>query len=168
MPETPQTHDVVAARTLPVVPHEAWRVWTEPGLVRQWWCPGPFTCPVAVLDVRDGGTSLLGMRAPAEMGGATTYTAWTYTLVDEASALHYDLRFVDADGHHVGPAASGLDGVPDPVPHVVTFEPADGGTRLTVVERGYTNQASRDLSAAGLEECLDKVAALARTMTAGA
>lgn len=164
MPETEQTYDVVATRRLPVTPHEAWRVWTEPGLVRQWWCPGPFTCPVAVLDVREGGTSLLGMRAPAEMGGATTYTSWTYTLVDAPHELRHDLRFVDADGHHLGPAASGLDGVPDPVPHLVTFEPTDDGTRLTVIERGYTTEASRDLSAAGLEACLDKVDALTRVM----
>jgi hypothetical protein len=44
------------------------------------------------------------------------------------------------------------------VPHVVTFEPrAGGGTRLTVTEYGYTDAAARDLSRAGLEQCLDKL-----------
>jgi hypothetical protein len=46
----------------------------------------------------------------------------------------------------------------------VTFETADDGTRITVTERGYASEASRDLSAAGLEACLDKVAALTRVM----
>jgi hypothetical protein len=46
---------------------------------------------------------------------------------------------------------------------VVTLRPADGGcTELTVREFGYGTAEARDISRAGLEQCLDKMAALYR------
>jgi uncharacterized protein YndB with AHSA1/START domain len=45
------------------------------------------------------------------------------------------------------------------VPHVVTFTPtADGGTELSITESGYTTPQARDMSQAGLNQCLDKLA----------
>ena len=29
--------------------------WTRPELLRQWWGPGPVTCPEAEVDLREGG-----------------------------------------------------------------------------------------------------------------
>ena len=36
----------------------------------------------------------------------------------------------------------------------------EGGTELTVTEHGYTTEEARDLSRAGMEQCLDKMAAI--------
>ena len=60
------------------------------------------------------------------------------------------------------PAATGIPpGVPYDVLHVVTFEAAgDGGTEMTVTEYGYTTEQAHDLSKAGMEQCLDKMAAI--------
>jgi uncharacterized protein YndB with AHSA1/START domain len=40
------------------------RAWTEPELLKQWFTPRPWTAPVAVLDVRPGGSNLIIMRDP--------------------------------------------------------------------------------------------------------
>jgi hypothetical protein len=46
---------------------------------------------------------------------------------------------------------------------VVTLQPADGGrTELTVREFGYGAAEARDVSRAGLEQCLDKMEAIFR------
>ena len=47
--------------------------------------------------------------------------------------------------------------------HVVTLRPvSDGRTELTVREFGYRTAEARDVSQAGLEQCLDKMVAMFR------
>jgi uncharacterized protein YndB with AHSA1/START domain len=41
-----------------------WRAWTEPELLKQWFCPAPWTVARAELDVRPGGASLIVMQGP--------------------------------------------------------------------------------------------------------
>ena len=151
--------EVHASRSFPVPVERAYAAWTEPDLVRQWWGPAGFTCPVARMDVREGGVSLLAMRAPAEYGGADMYNTWTYSRVEPGERLDYTMRFATADGRTIAPAEAGIPaGVPDTVPHVVTFERlGDGRSGITVTESGYTDPAARDLSRAGLDQCLDKL-----------
>ena len=58
-----------------------WKAWTEPDHVMRWWGPQGFTCPLARLDFREGGRSLVCMRAPTEFGGQDMYSTWTYTKI---------------------------------------------------------------------------------------
>ena len=52
-------------------------------------------------------------------------------------------------------------GVPDEGHHAVSLTPTPGGgTRFRMVEEGYTTTEARDLSQSGLEQCVDKMAAL--------
>jgi uncharacterized protein YndB with AHSA1/START domain/predicted enzyme related to lactoylglutathione lyase len=154
------THDLVVTRVLDAPVEEVWRAWTEPENVMRWWGPTGFTAPRADLDVRVGGTSLVCMRAPAEYGGQDMYNTWTYRSVVPPERLEFDLRFTDADGVPLE-EASIPPGVPSQVPHVVTLRPLQGGrTEMTVQESGYATAEARDISRAGLEQCLDKMAAL--------
>jgi hypothetical protein len=61
----------------------------------------------------------------------------------------------------VDPATMGMPpGIPPEVSHVVTFEAVDGNrTQLTVTEYGYTSDQIVEVSRAGMEQCLDKMAA---------
>jgi hypothetical protein len=44
---------------------------------------------------------------------------------------------------------------------VITFKAVgEGRTEMTVTEHGYTTEQARDLSKAGMEQCLDKMAAI--------
>ena len=134
-----------------------WRAWTDPDYVTQWWGPTGFTCPLAQLDFRVGGTSLVCMRAPAEYGGQDMYTTWTYRRIEPTTLIEYDVRFTDGKGGDVPRPP----GVPPVVPHLVTFTSvAADRTSMTVTEFGYPDEQVRDQSKMGLEQCLDKMAAM--------
>lgn len=151
------THDLTSTRTLPVPPAEAWLAWERPDYVKQWWGPDGFTCPVADVDVREGGRTLVCMNAP---GFGDLYNTWTYSRIVPHERIEYVLRFTDESG---APHEPPMPGVPSEVPHVVTFEPLpDGGTVLTVTELGYATAEAARLSQQGLEQCLDKLVAIFR------
>jgi uncharacterized protein YndB with AHSA1/START domain len=157
-----RTSDVAARRMYPVPVEAVWTAWTVSELVRRWWGPEGFTCPLARMDVRAGGVSLLAMQAPQQYGGGRTYNTWSYGVVEPMARLEYVMRFADPTGATISPADAGIPpGVPDGVPHVVTFTPrADGGTELSITESGYTTAQARDMSQTGLDQCLDKLAAV--------
>jgi uncharacterized protein YndB with AHSA1/START domain len=160
------TYDVVITRVLDVPVGEAWMAWSDPEYVTRWWGPAGFTSPSAEMDFRVGGASLVCMRAPAEYGGQDMYNTWTYTRIDPYGRIEFVSNFADEDGTHLDPADMGMPpGVPRDVPHEIVFKAAgENRTEVTVTEHGYTNEQARDLSKAGMEQCLDKMAAIfART-----
>jgi hypothetical protein len=71
-------------------------------------------------------------------------------------------NFADPQGNRVVPADLGIPpGVPDDGEHLVTFYDLGGGrTEMTVVEHGYTVEETRNMSQTGLEQCVDKMAAI--------
>ena len=151
------THDLSVTRLLDAPPEQAWLAWSDGDHVRRWWGPVGFTSPSAEMDFRVGGTSLVCMRAPAEYGGQDMYNSWTYREITPPERIEFVLDFVDADGKPLD-EASIPPGVPREVRHVVTLRPADSGrTELTVSEFGYGTAEARDISLAGLEQCLDKM-----------
>ncbi len=56
--------ELVILRYVEAPPEKLYRAWTEPDLLKQWFAPLPYTTPVAELDVRPGGSSLIIMRGP--------------------------------------------------------------------------------------------------------
>jgi len=109
-----------------------------------------------------GGASLVCMRAPEEYGGQDTYHRWTYTSIDPHERIEFVSNFADKEGRHLDPAVMGMpQGVLREVPHVIVFKAAgDDKTEITVTEYGYTTEEARDLSRVGMEQCLDKMAAM--------
>jgi uncharacterized protein YndB with AHSA1/START domain len=57
------------------------------------------------MDVREGGTSLVGMRSPE---GQVMYNTWTYEEIVPMKRLVYMVRFADEEGNAVDPVAQGL------------------------------------------------------------
>jgi uncharacterized protein YndB with AHSA1/START domain len=88
------------------------------------------------------------------------YNTWTYTKIFPMERIEFTLNFADKEGNKLDPATLGLPtGVPQDVRHVITFKSVGGNkTEMTVTEYGYTSEQAHDLSKAGLEECLDKMA----------
>ena len=149
------TFDVVGTRDIPAPLDAAWKSWTDPAYVLQWWGPNGFTCTVAEMDVRVGGRSLVCMSAP-DWGYPALYSTWTYTLVDAPGRLEFVHNMSDEHG-----TTMDAEGIPRDVRHVITFETiAPELTRLTVRESSYPTAEARDLSGRGLEECLDKLVAI--------
>jgi uncharacterized protein YndB with AHSA1/START domain len=159
---TPADHDtplrdLVVRRELAAPVSAVWRAFTEDAEVMKWWGPEQFTAPVARMDVRVGGKSVVCMRSP---DGHEFYSVWRYTRVIPGHSLEYVFNLSDPDGNEVDPTSLGMPPeFPRDVPHVVTFESQANGTRteLVVTERGYGPGPFYDLSKAGLEQCLDKL-----------
>lgn len=120
---------------------------------------------MADVDLRVGGRTFVAMRAPAEFGGGDMYSTWTFTEVMPHSRIAYTFNFADPEGNRLVPADLGMEpGIPDDGQHEVTFDDlGDGRTEMTIIEHGYTTKGARDLSQAGLEQCIDKMAAIYAT-----
>ena len=102
------------------------------------------------------------MRAPDEMGGFEHFNTWSYEQIVPEVRLEFISQFADRQGNAIDPASVGIPpGIPKEVPHVLTFASRpDGGTDFTVTEYGYTSPDVVELSRAGMDQCLDKLAAL--------
>ena len=152
-----ETKDLVVTRTFDAPVAEVWKYWAESEGVKKWWGPTGFTAPLARMDFREGGTSLVCMRAP---NGQDFYNTWTYRKIEPLKRIEFILGWADKDGQKIDPVTMGLPpDIPQEVRHVVTFKDVNGKTELTVVEYGYKSDQTHDLSKAGLEQCLDKMAA---------
>jgi hypothetical protein len=114
------------------------------------------------MDFREGGTSLVGMRASQEFGGQDLYNTWTYGKIVPLKEFEYIQRFTDRDGTAFDPGQAGFPAdIPSEVRNVNIFKDlGDGQTELTVTEYGYGSEQAWDLSRQGLQECLDKMAAI--------
>lgn len=158
-----ETYDVDVVREFNAPAGRVWAAWTEPDDLRRWWGPAGFTCPRAEADVRPGGRILVTMRAPEEWGGFEQHSTWNITELEPLRHIRYVFNFADADGNRITPTEAGIPavGVPEDGHHeVMLTDLGDGRTRLHMTERGYGTQEARDMSQSGLEQCLDKMAAL--------
>ena len=156
-----KTRNMAVNRVIDVPVDQVWKAWSDSNYVKQWWGPTGFTCPLAEMDFREGGTSLVCMRAPEEFGGMDMYNTWTYRKIVPMEQIEFIQNFADQNGNQVDPAELGIPpGVPHEVPHVITFKALNGNqTELTVTESGYTSDQAHDISKVGMEQCLDKMSA---------
>jgi uncharacterized protein YndB with AHSA1/START domain len=148
--------DLVVTRIFDRPIEQVWKAWVDPKQVMRWWGPTGFTSPIARMDFREGGTSLVCMRSP---DGHDFYNTWTYRKIVPMQHIEFILNFADKDGNKIDPAQIGLPAdIPQEVQHVVTFKAlGENKTAMTVTECGYTSDQTLDLSKVGLEQCLDKM-----------
>ena len=59
-----EANDLIITRTLRAPRSTLWRAWTDPELLRQWWCPAPWTTEVHAFDLRAGGAFHTFMQGP--------------------------------------------------------------------------------------------------------
>ena len=157
----PKKRDLVVTRLFDAPIELVWKAWIDPEHVMRWWGPTGFTSPSAIMDFREGGTSLVCMRAPKDFGGQDMYNTWTYNKIVPMQRIEYILRFADKDGNKVAPVELGLPAdMPQDVRHLVTFKAVgDNTTEMTVTEYDWTVGQMMEMSRMGLEQCLDKMAA---------
>lgn len=152
------TSKMIIARTFDAPLAEVWNAWVQAEVVKRWWGPVGFTAPVARIDFKVGGVSLVCMRSP---DGFEIFNTWTYTQITPMSKIEFVQHFTDATGKVIEPSSIGLpQGIPHQVPHVITFR--DLGrekTEITIVESGYTNAQVVEISRSGMASVLEKLAA---------
>ncbi len=162
VPETAEQQDLVITRVLHAPVELVWRAWTESELIMKWWGPAGFTCPGAVMDVREGGKSILCMRAPAWFGGQDMYSSWEYRKVIPMERIELIHNLCDKDGNRMEPSALGMPpDFPTDQLQIVEFKSLDtGSTELTVTEYGWTPGTMMKMAEMGMNQSLDKMAAM--------
>ncbi len=162
MSPEPEIRDLVFTRVFDAPVERVWKAWTDAEDVKYWWGPDRFTAPLARLEVRPGGTSLVCMRAPAEFGGQDMYSTWHYRDVVPLQRLVYLHNLADADGRTLDPVTLGLPpDFPQDVRNTITFKAlSPTRTELTVTEHDWPVGQMREMSRLGMEQCLDKMARL--------
>lgn len=105
------------SRTLKAPRALAFKAWTDPKMVQQWWGPKHFTNPVCEMDVRPGGQIAITMRGP---DGTDYAMAGEFKEILEPERLQF-IAWVDQAGKRVLETLN-----------TVTFEEKDGVTVMTL------------------------------------
>jgi uncharacterized protein YndB with AHSA1/START domain len=149
---------IEVTKTLNAPVEMVWQVWVDPELVKRWWGPKYFTSPVAKIDFREGGKSLVSMKAPKEMGGQEFFSIWEYMKIIPLKTIEFIQSLADEDGNKIDPTKVGMPpDFPTDIKTVVTFTAvADGKTEMTVTEYADFGTIS-NFAQIGLEQSLDKM-----------
>jgi uncharacterized protein YndB with AHSA1/START domain len=149
--------ELVLTRLIDAPREKLYRCWTEPALLKQWFAPAPVTTPVAELDVRPGGASLVVMRMPDGME-MPNHGVYLEVVPNQ--------KLVFTDAYTAGWAPS--PGHPF-MTVIISFEDAGPGqTRYTATVRHWT-VADRERHEqmgfhTGWGQCADQLAALANRL----
>ena len=152
-------HDLVFTRVFDAPIERVWKAWNDPEDVMQWWGPDGFTSPLARIDFREGGTSLVCMSSP-DFGD--NYSLWHYQAIVPMQRIEYIHSLADKEGRKIDPITIGMPpDFPQDQRQVITFKALDNHTtELTVTEYGWTEGQMMEMSRLGMNQCLDKMAAL--------
>jgi uncharacterized protein YndB with AHSA1/START domain len=158
-----KTRDLIVTRVFDAPIELVWKAWTDPEYIMRWWGPDHFTSPSAEMDFREGGTSLVCMRAPKELGGQDMYSTWIYKKIVPMERIEFMQNLADKDGNLADSIQMGLPvEFPKDVKTVVTFKDlGNGRTEMIVTEYdmpGSDTQMGKNAEI-GLNQSLDKMAA---------
>ncbi len=144
--------DLVLNRRVAASPEKLYRCWTEPELLKRWFAPAPWTVPVAELDVRVGGASLVVMRSP---DGTDYPNRGVYLDVVPGELLVFTDAYSEA-------------WTPSPKPFmtvILTFAAENGGAHYAIRVRHWTAADREAHEAMGFHQgwgrCADQMAEVA-------
>ena len=128
--------DLVLERVVDVSPDLVWDAYTRPELLKQWFCPRPWTVTACEIDLRPGGRFSATMQSPE--GESFPNEACYLEVIPKrrlvwTDALHPDFRPASA-------AVTGADGLLFTA--VITLEPEGKGTRY-IAHAMHANAAAR-------------------------
>lgn len=156
-----KTRDLIVSRIFNAPVELVWKAWTEPEYVMKWWGPDYFTSPSAKIDFREGGISLVCMRAPADFGGMDMYSTWVYQKIVPMQSIEFIENLSDENGNLIDPAVLGM---PPEFPRdtrtVVAFKDLKNGkTEMTVTQYNMpaTDTEMGKNAELGLNQSIDKM-----------
>ncbi|UYN90462.1 MAG: SRPBCC domain-containing protein [Anaerolineales bacterium] len=159
---TPATQDLVVRRIVNAPLELAWQAWSTPEQMRRWWGPQHYTCPVCEMDFREGGRTLVSMRAP---DGTEHYSLIEYTRIIPHERIEYVHNLADARGARIAPESIGMPAdFPQDQHTVVTFRALGQLTELVITERALPMNPFRVYAALGLHEMADKITQVAESL----
>lgn len=125
MPSFNPELDLKLVRVVDVAPALVWKAYTTPELLKQWFCPKPWTVSDCEIDLRPGGRFATTMRSP---DGAAYPNEGCYLEVVTNQRLVWTDTLV-ADFRPVNAVQTGADGLRFTA--FITLEPEGTGTRYT-------------------------------------
>lgn len=128
-------------RVFSVSAERVFAAWTQPDLMKQWFCPGQdMTIPVAEVDAREGGDYRIVMQ---NKDGETHSTSGTYETVVPNEKLVFTWKWADSEL----------------VTRVTVRlrEISDNETELTLTHEGFPEAEIRDRHNEGWTGCLDRL-----------
>jgi uncharacterized protein YndB with AHSA1/START domain len=117
-------------RVIAATPERLFELWTDPEELAKWWGPEGFTTPTYAMDVRPGGRWHTTMRRP---DGTKHVVSGIYRAIEPPKRLVFTWGWDDD---------AGMRGHETEV--TVTFEPAPGGTRMTLLQQTFVDADSRN------------------------
>ena len=116
--ESAESRELVLVRLIDAPPEKLFRAWTDPVLLKQWFCPKPWTVASAELDVRSGGSNVIVMRSPE---GQEFPNSGVYLEVVKNERLVFTDAYTKAWEPSAKPFMTGI----------ITFENEGGKTKYT-------------------------------------
>ncbi|WP_118138435.1 SRPBCC family protein [Oceanicella sp. SM1341] len=152
---TAPAHELVLDRLLAAPRAAVWRCWTEPDLLKQWYCPAPWTIASAQVDLRPGGASHIVMRSPE---GEEFPNRGVYLEVEEGSRLVFTDAYTEAWVPSAKPFFTGI----------ITLADEGAGTRYIARGRHWSAEDCETHDKMGFHEgwgkSADQLEALAATL----
>jgi uncharacterized protein YndB with AHSA1/START domain len=134
-----------------------WQMWTDPEHFAAWYGPAGASIPVAKMDVRVGGTRLVGMEVHTPNGPMRMWFTGEYREVVPNERLVYTESTCDENGNVLSPADMGMpEGHPTTTEVRVELTDVGGRTKLVMTHAGIPADSP---GAAGWVMALDKLAA---------
>jgi uncharacterized protein YndB with AHSA1/START domain len=154
---------VVIERTFDAPVALMWQLWTDPEHFKAWYGPTGASIPVAKMDVRVGGSRLVGMEVQTPNGPMQMWFTGEYLEVVENQRLVFTESMADEDGNVVSPASMGMPGNHPATTEVrVELQDIGGQTRMIMTHVGIPTDSP---GAAGWVMAFDKLAAYASGRT---
>ena len=133
-------HELVLMREIDAPREKIFRAWTDPELLKQWFCPKPWGVSHAELDVRTGGSSVIVMNGP---NGEVVDNRGVYLEVVPNEKIVFTDAFKTAWVPSEKPFMTGI----------VLLEPlGDGKTKYTAIARHWTEEDKKTHEAMGFHE----------------
>jgi len=132
-----------------------WKAWIIPAMVKTWWGPNDFTCPVSRIDFKAGGTYLHCMHGP---DNKDYWSTGIYKEIVPLVKIVCTDSFADQNGHIVPGIQYGLQNFPLELYVVIVFEElGNGKTKMTLHHCGFPDEQQAALSQNGWNQSFDKM-----------
>ena len=155
-PGEPHPFELTLRRHFAAPPEKVWKAWMDPELLKQWFCPRPWSVSEAVIDPRPGGTFSTVMNGP---DGEVMPNSGIILAIEP------NRRLVTTDALTPEWKPTGL---PFMVAEIVLTPTPDGGTDYVAVARHWSAATMKQHEDMGFHEgwnaAADQLADLLKTL----
>lgn len=150
-------YDLTIERLISLSPAECFALWSDPTSLAKWWGPKdsagtPFLSEIQAWSLTTGTKWAIKMIAP---DGAEFLQGGEMIEVEPPHLLRFSFHWIENDQ-------------PGPKTEISVYFDSDGDkTRMTFVQKGFDDAATRDDHLEGWEECVDRFVDAVRTSGSG-